>query len=320
MTCALPRRGAALLALLLMLLSVPQALTAQSPAGESVNLQPRYVTGRATRYSFWTQRDRRITATVGDQTRNVDNRMAYTGQITWTVQRVEPDGSAVCAMTIDWIALDITLPDGQVQHHDTREGRGDNETVYQHLAAVAALPVEVKMNPDGSAASIVAGVDRMRQQAGEGIEVPSELDFLESASDLATVPYALAQAAVGATWSTTFDWKHEAGQLHHETTYRFDGLENLAGIPVAIISGNARLSLTPDQEQMKELPPEANLDVRLEEGGWQTQVMFDLSRHEAVGRNTVQTTRISSTMTIGPNRLAQVVDEKVQSQVLRISE
>jgi len=60
--------------------------------------------------------------------------------------------------------------------------------------------------------------------------------------------------------------------------------------------------------------------LQMKKGVAKTQIMFDLSRGEAVGRNSVQTTVIEAKLTHNGQTVTRIMDETIQSQVLRIAE
>ena len=86
------------------------------------NLQPRFIAGQQARYSLWTRRNTQTQITVLGNTRQQASSYIIKGEATWTVLSVNGDGSAQCQMTFDWFALTLTLPDGNTQINDTRNG------------------------------------------------------------------------------------------------------------------------------------------------------------------------------------------------------
>ena len=99
-------------------------------------------------------------------------------------------------------------------------------------------------------------------------------------------------------------------------------MEDIAGLSVAVIDGQAkRMKLDPStfKEQQNENTPPSK--VKLIEGVGQTQVLFDLSRREAVGRNgsTQMSVQIEYTYPDG-RKLIRVLDETNRSQMLRVGE
>jgi hypothetical protein len=319
MTAMVHLRNAALVVLLL---CVP-ALAADAPAAkapdqapDTADLRPRFVAGRTARYDVWTLRDQQSTIKAGADTRSFGSRLEVRGQITWRVERVRPDGSATCVMTMDYLTADLTPSDGPMQHNDTRQSKGDSDTLHTLLRAMAGVPVRCEVAADGSIDK-VAGTDGVRRKLPADVDAPDDLDYVETAADLATICGAPAATGLGAAWNQDFIWNHEVGRLHQAMRYTLAGVEEIAGIPVATVNGTAKLKIEVDRSK---LPADAQVDVRLTAGDLTTQVMFDLQRHEAVGRNSYETRQIEAKIRAGDQSLIRVLNETIQSQALRIAE
>jgi len=254
---------------------------------------------------------------VGPKKQNVNSSMEFAGEVTWTVDKVRSDGSATCTMTLDWMTVEVTLPDGTVQHNDSRKGSGDSEMFHQVLRAMAGVPLEFEVNADGSVEK-VSGTKAIQRRAGDELPVPEDLDFIESATDLATLAYAPEATEINDKWKAHFTWTHEMGEMEHDHQYTLDSVEEIAGIPIATVTAVGKLKLKPD---MSDLPPDApDVDVRLIEGSYEGQVMFDLQRHEAVGRNSIETQHIEVRVHLPQQTFTRTTEETVQSQTLRIAE
>ena len=293
-----------------------------SAAEQTVDLTPGFVAGRTARYRRWTLLQQQITMALGDNTQTVNQKAVYEREVIWTVQDVAEDGSATCVMTQDWVTVIVTSPDGEELVSDSRQETGDNESLHQALVASAGVPVQVTVAPDGSVTSI-SGVDAIRQRAPEG-RGPEDIDLIRGASNLATIPFAPAGLAVGDDFEVAFKSRHDmsmrsvSGYLQHQGSCRLTGVERIAGIPVATVEGKTTFTLEADTSG---LPPEAPpVDIRLLGGEQTSQVLFDLLRHETVGRNITQSMQYQMSVSIGDKTLVRTIDETVQSQVLRIAE
>ena len=283
------------------------------------DLRPRFVEGRTTRYALWTVRRTNVNMSVGDRSQSGTTNMQVEGEVTWRVDRVDEDGSASCTMSLDWLKATFTGTNGDVQMSDSRQGSGDNEAMHGLLQAMSGAPLELEMAADGSVTAI-KGVDAIKSAAGEDTRVPSDLDFMETASDLATLPFAPTELAMGDGYDAQFAWSHDLGTLHHDQRYTLKSIEQIAGIPIANVDARADLRLEPDLSKLPE--GGAGVDVNLEQGEVVTQVMFDLQRHEAVGRNATQTTviRVKIPVPAANQTLVRTMEEVIQSQALRIAE
>ena len=302
---------------LLLTLTAIQPAWAQN-AEMTFNLQPRFVAGQQARYSLWTRRTTVTEVSLMGRQRKQQASYVINGEMTWSVLSVNGDGSATCQMTFDWLSLNMTMPDGSTKINDTRDGTAEVPSVWAVLNAMVGRSVEVTMNADGTATA-VTGTDAMRSAAGDDVDLPEDLDFIETACDLATLPYAPAQASINQSWEAAFRWTHELGHMNHAINYTLTSVRKVQGIDLATVTGNEILTLDLDQTK---LPPQdnVNVDIALEDGNITSQILLDLDRHEAVGRNVVMKTRIRTTMDNGENAIVQTTHETIHSQALRISE
>ena len=149
---------------------------------KKVDLRPHFEEGRTARYKFWTLRRLAQETSFGAKSRSFDTQFQVDGELTWKVRSVNADGTASCVMTIHWMTWDLTMPDGTVKSNDSRKGGGDTEPVHRVLVATAGVPLTFEVSADGTVDS-VAGTDAIRTVAGEGVRVPEDLDFIESATD-----------------------------------------------------------------------------------------------------------------------------------------
>ncbi len=295
-------------------------LCGAASAQETYDLRPQWVEGQRATYAFWTARLQTRSMTMPNgQSRQASTHYETDGEVTWVVESVRADGGATCTMTMDWITVSLTDPEGKTLNMDSRRASGDVPRFQKLLKAMAGAPITVTVNPDGTIAK-VSGTDAIRRKAEEPDDVPEDLDWLESATDLATVPGAPPQLRVGGTWKQDFRWTHDEGHLLHDVTYTLADVEDVAGIPLATIEGRGTLKLDP---KPLDLPPEAPpVNRKLTAGQVTTQILFDLQRYEAVGRNTTQEDTITTTVRLpqGQGTITQSVTTTIQSQALRVRE
>lgn len=285
----------------------------------ALRLRPRWVEGRRTRYEGWTQRRQSMAMSFNGQNRTAETLMEARNGVTWTVDRVKSDGSASCTLVIDWMTFSFTGSDGQTQTVDSRRASGEPEAIHRLVKAIAGLPVKIEMAADGSVISST-GADAIKRRMNSDSGVPDDRDFMETANELAAIAGAPLEAQVGSRWDAVFAWRHEMGTLHHSMRYTVTSEEDVAGIPIATVTGRASLKLELDPSK---LPPAGGpkLDVKLQKGSVETQIMFDMQRGEAVGRNTLQQTTIDVRVRF-PNNMTMVrtINETLQNQTLRLSE
>lgn len=298
------------------------APNASAQDARTYDLRPQWKPGQIARYEIWTSRTQRSTVSLADQKRTTDMNMVSEGEVTWAVDRVKPDGSAECTMTLDWLTLDYTA-NGKTLKNDSRKGSGEIESVQALLKAMAGVPLRVSVAADGTVTK-VDGTKTMggRLGADQKDMLPEELDFIETASDLATLISAPASVGVGNKWDTKLKWTWSdapfEGFMHHDMTYTLAGVEDLAGLPVAMVEGKSKMKLELDRSALPEgMPPS---DVKLVKGELQTQIMFDLSRHEAVGRNSTQSTTVDFSIKMPSATISRRLEETLRGQALRIEE
>lgn len=305
-----------------LLLAAPTRAQApvDEPAGVTlpVDLQPHWKQGQTARYELWQVRTTRTAMKIGTQSQQIDTSSQIEGEMTWRVDRVRADGSADCTYTYDWLRLTLSSSAGQTQVSDSRQASGDNESVMKFLKALTGVPIEVHMAADGSALSTTS--EKVIAQKGPGLpNLPDNLDLLESATDAVSLTAAPAEANLNTSWKADFDWNHEIGKLAHSMQYQLTGVEQIAGIPVATITMQAKLKLTPDASNFPD-PSQAKVDVQMHKGSLSTQIMYDLDRREVVGRNSSRDMSIQINVTVNGRTLQRTIDEQLQDQMLRIAE
>ncbi len=305
------------------LLAVMPWSQARADEAESYDLRPSWTPGQTSRYEVWSSRAQHATVTLAGQSRTIDITMVSEGEIIWTVDKVKSDGSATCTMTIDWLTLDYTPDDGKTLKNDSRKGKGDIEPFHALLKAMAGVPIKVTVGPDGTVTK-VQGVKAVAAKIKSELKemVPEDLDFIETATDLATLVAAPDSVAVGKNWKAGMKWTWSdapfEGYMHHDMAYTLSGIEQMAGLRIAVIDGRSKLKLELDRSDLPEgMPP---FDVKLIKGELQTQILFDLSRSEAVGRNSIQTTTIDVTIRMPNASITRRVEQTLQGQALRIEE
>lgn len=312
-----------LMFLILAITALAMAPLALAQEAQTYNLRPNWTPGQTARYEVWTDRTQHAVVTLAGQKQTDDLHMTSEGEVTWTVEQVKADGSATCTMTLEWLALDYTPDGGKTLKNDSRKGSGDIEPFHALLKAMTGVPLKVSVAADGTVTK-VSGVKAIASKIKAELKetVPEELDFIETASDLATLIAAPETANAGKKWDTDAKWTWSdspfEGHMHHDMTFTLSGIEDLAGLPVAVIDGKSKLRLELDRSKLPEgMPP---TDVKLVKGDMQTQIMFDLTRHEAVGRNTIQNTTVDFIIRLPNATITRRLEETLRGQALRIEE
>jgi len=282
---------------------------------KAIDLRPKFVAGRNAVYESWSRRELTLSISIqNNPPRQMSAVNEVDGQMRWNVDQVNEDGTAVCTLTIEWLRIKRTDRTGETVN-DSREAIGDDETRHRFLQAMTGVPLRVRCRADGSIEG-VEGIENIATQLDDKDDAPDETDWMESATELATIAGPPAGLQVGGTWNMKYDWNHEIGKLHHDVNYKVASIETISGIPVATVTGQGTLRFEPDLGDL----PNAAEDISMTKGSVEHQVIFDLQRHEAVGRNTVEQRTIQMTRSSGDFSATQTIDETIQSQVLRIVE
>ncbi|MEX2216418.1 MAG: DUF6263 family protein [Phycisphaeraceae bacterium] len=329
MTCSTPLRAGLVLACVaataLMLIDVRIAAAQDAaPAPLKANLRPLFEAGRVSKYSTWSSRKRTITEAARGKSQTAESIFEVNAEVTWKVTRVNPDGSAQCTMTCDWISATSKRTGRPDINSDTRKGRGDSEVMDKMLAGMVAVPLTVTVLADGSVTK-VDGVDAIQRKTGDEIPAPDEEDFKETASDLAVIAGGAAAAELRSAWKQRNDWNYSLelpgvdASLRYDTAYTLGSIEEIAGIRVATVTGQSTLGLHVDPASIPNIEG-VTVNIRLVKGEATTQVMLDLSRGEAVGRNSTQSMTVETAINTPLGAATQTVVEFSQSQVLRVAE
>lgn len=293
-----------------------------------IDLRPAWTAGQTARYEFWNLIEQAVDVQLGERTQSQTTTTEITGEITWTVDKVASDGSAEATMQLDWMLFEVTSSargQSQTQVIDSRKSpSADTKPMHDLISAMATVPVKVKVAADGHITE-VSGLDAMKKKTDNPDAVPSELDFIETASDLATVPFAPAAPGngeglpLGKTWKADYRWDHEMGKTDQPWKYKLDRLEDIGGVPVAVVTGEGKIKLDPEIPDRPAGSPPVN--IKMTKGRASNEVLFDLSRHEAVGRHASAEEQIRVSVTFPDGRkFVRTLNETTTGQTLRISE
>ena len=286
--------------------------------------------GQAATYAFWSKTQKDETAQIFGQEQSETTTYVNEGQVGWRVDTLNDDGTATCTMQLKAIKFTITAGENEPVVFDSANPSGDAPAFDDLMAALTQSPLTVTVNADGSIAK-VEGIEALANAAGDEAAqadiIPEELDFKETASDLASLISAPASATPGQTWNTTNTWNHEdvfpnaETKAKWDTTYTLDGLGNIAGVPIATIKTQSDVAIEVD---LSELPEEApDIDIKISDTVASGEILFDLSRHEAVARNDKMS--YTAAITVAPPQpelpsITVTIVETSQSQLLRVSE
>ncbi|MFN3167455.1 MAG: DUF6263 family protein [Phycisphaeraceae bacterium] len=316
--------------LLLLLCALLLVSPAVAQDDKPISLRPAWNVGQASSYSFWSKMEKKETAQLPNGPRSQTTTYVSEGETSWTVDQVNDDGTFACTMRITKLKITITAGEAEPVVIDSENPSGESPMFDQLIGAMVQTPLKVSVNADGTVAS-VGGVDELTAAAGREVAdagaVPDELDFKETASDLATLMAAPAEATPGQTWSVKNTWNQDSvlpqldATSDWDTTFTFESLGSMQGVPIATIKTQSDVDIKID---LSELPEnEAEIDVQIDQGKASGEIFFDLSRHETVARNDSMSYTANVTITPPTDRIPPIritIQQKQHSQLLRISE
>ena len=110
------------------------------------------------------------------------------------------------------------------------------------------------------------------------------------------------------------------GKLRYDLRSSLTGIEDIEGVPVANVTTKGTMRLDVDPEKLQAPAGGPRVEVRMTRGEYDGQVMFDLTRHEAVGRNSVETRAVEVTLRYQGKAMVRRQTETIRGQTYRIAE
>lgn len=315
---------------LLLILALFVAMPALAQEAAPTNLRPQWAVGQSAKYDFWGKTEKAETAQILGQEQSETTTFISEGQLTWVVNAIDGDGIATCTMQLSTIKFTIKAGENEPITFDSDNPTGERPAFDKLMAAMTQTPLTVTVNADGTIGK-VEGIDELTTAAGdeanEADMVPDEIDFKETASELASLISAPAQATPGQTWNATNTWNHEdvfpnaETKAKWDTTFTFDSVGLIAGVPIATIKTKSDVDIQVDLSELPEGAPD--IDIQISDTTASGEILFDLSRHETVARN--DSMSYTAAITVAPPRpdlpaITVKIVETNQSQLLRVSE
>ena len=315
---------------LLLILALFVVLPTAAQDAEATNLRPQWTVGQTAAYDFWGKTEKQETAQILGQEQSETTTFLSEGRMTWRVDAVNDDGSATCTMQLKKLVFTIKVGENEPVTMDSDNPAGDRPAFDNLMSAMTQTPLTVTVNADGTIAK-VEGIEDMATAAGDEAKqadiIPEELDFKETASELATLISAPASATPGQTWNATNTWNHEdifpqaETTAKWDTTFTFDSVGNIAGVPIATIKTESDVDIQVDLSKLPEGAPD--IDIQISDTSASGEVLFDLSRSETVARNESMTYTAAITVPAPRPDLPAItvkIVETSHSQLLRVSE
>jgi hypothetical protein len=222
-------------------------------------------------------------------------------------------------MSVDDIRVDLTDPRGE--SHSVTASSADKalRPMQDLLKAMTRNPLTIEVDANGRIGS-VKGWKAVKSAAGEAGKNLVERDFQESAYELAVLPGGVIDAAVGKQWRERFEWDHEMGTLRLDTDYELAAIEAPADVPLAVVNATSKVKFDVDTSKLPQRPDGPKFDVKLTRGSHNSQILYDLSRREAVGRHIEQTLEFQMTVSFQGRSYVTQIKSKTTTQAIRLSE
>lgn len=315
---------------LLLILALFVAMPAVSQDAVPTNLRPSWSVGQSATYEFWGKTEKAETAQILGQEQSETTTFVSEGKVSWVVNAIDDDGVATCTMQLTTIKFTIKAGENEPVSFDSDNPTGERPAFDKLMAAMTQTPLTVTVAADGTIGKI-EGIDELTNAAGdEAVEadmVPDEIDFKETASELATLISAPAEASTGQTWNATNTWNHEdvfpnaETKAKWDTTFTFDSVGLIAGVPIATIKTESEVDILVDLSELPDGAPD--IDIQISDTSASGEILFDLSRHETVARNDMMS--YTASITVSPPRpelpaITVKIVETNQSQLLRVEE
>ncbi|MDH3582881.1 MAG: DUF6263 family protein [Phycisphaerae bacterium] len=290
--------------------------TAPGSSTRAEDLRPIWKKGRTSRYQV-TQTEV-TTLEVRGMTQPRQTLMDMELKVAWEILEADADGGGTARMTFSDLALVMTGVNGDKSRATAEAADEKLAGARTWIQAMSDTPLRVTVDADGSI-SKVRGFEAIRRKAGEQGDRLDENYFKEIAMDLAVLFGGTENREAGDSWKLAHGAAHRMGQISYDSTYEMQGVENIAGIPVAMVNRNSKMSFEPRLPD--DLPADApEVDVRVSESDHRAQIMFDTSRREVVGSNMSQTLELEIRRQVLDRELVTVMREESNTQMLRIQE
>jgi len=296
------------------------APTAAAQTDQTVDLHPAWKTGQVSRYRIT---ETSLTTIEADGLPKPQQMLTeFVAEVTWEVLDARPDGGGRARLAMGAMRMKLTGADGETHTITAHDADERFASMRSWIRALTENPLEITVSAQGEIEA-VAGQDAVRRAAGELGEKLDDGYFREIGMDLAVLIGGGRSVAYGGTWRHQHSGKRHnqpPGDVQYDTTYELAGVENIAGIPLAMVKRRTRLSFTPELPELPDDAPPIEIDVRLVEQSNEAQLMFDLTRHELAGANDDTTLVFEIRRSLLGRQATMKVTEKDNTQVLRLAE
>ncbi|MEM7682623.1 MAG: hypothetical protein AAF288_11760 [Planctomycetota bacterium] len=299
--------------------------TAAAHAEDGVSLRGPKAAGQSSVYEMRTDTVEMRNTQMGENEASERVEITSETKARWTVESVAADGSSVCRLDVLAIVYQRQAGDGPALRIDSGKAPSDERlgTLYETFRAVTQTPMTVRLEADGSVASL-EGYDRMARRAPEAELLPESRRFELLAEQMARLPDAPERTEVGEGWDRAFSAPGETlaprlSTLHEiDATYTLAELGELEGVPVATVDVERTFEAELDRSEIPDNAPPIRL--RVSDVSDTERIYFDLDRGEVAARDGRSAATFTVTIQVpnGGPRIVQTMRTESVSQTLRV--
>ncbi len=287
---------------------------------ETHDLRPIWRTGQKSTYEGKSNRlVKRRLILPGIETQEIETSFVFTSKFEWEVTEANPDGGGTARMTV--VGLEMVLTDAKGEDHKITKSSAEEgyEPLQDLVGAMIDKPLTVEIDATGRVTSI-KGYKAVINQAGEAGESLTERDFIEMAYDLAVLVGGAGGVSVGDSWNDKPEWDHEFGSLKYDTDFTLNGVETIAGIPVALVGADTEIKFKFDKSKLTEGNDGPDIGVKMKDAAQAGQYLFDVSRREIAGAFVERTLAFEMTISAQGRVIKQQIENQYTSELIRASE
>jgi hypothetical protein len=235
---------------------------------------------------------------------------SLTIDMSWTVQKVNEDGSAVLDQRIDRMQMKAFTSDGQTAEIDSAakdDPQGPGAMLAPFLKAMTEHPFTVTMTPRGEIKDVKipdAIVEALKNQPGAAQmgDLASEEGFKKLVAQAAFV--LPEKFAPGVQWTSKTETNLPAvGKQTAETTYRYEGPKEVDGQKLEAFSAKVDLKFTVGQVPVEVAKQES-----------EAEILFDREAGRLKSSSIKQNTALK--ITVGNQTINQTIDQTIKMKWL----
>ena len=235
---------------------------------------------------------------------------SLTIDMSWTVQKVNEDGSAVLDQRIDRMQMKASSGDGQTAEIDSAakdDPQGPGAMLAPFLKAMTDNPFTVTMTPRGEIEDVIipdAIAEALKNQPGAAQmgDLASEEGFKKLVAQAAFV--LPEKIEPGVEWTSKTETNLPAvGKQTAETTYRYEGPKEVDGQKLEAFSAKVNLKFTGGQ-----------VPVEITKQGSKGEILFNREAGRLESSSIKQNTMLK--ISVGNQTINQTIDQTIEMKWL----